>query len=209
MRRPTEEAFSGLKRSLLRLSLLDGRLVWCAEGPHLTWPQAVTEPLALLDELGRHGGPSVAGLTRALRMSRPPQVVNARWLGTAQRDLKALRHPAALDLVAEAPRVFRRHGRVDAAWLDARQQALDALAAQLAHGAPEGQAALYALAEALHGPGAATALEGLEARSRAHGRSRLAEGRRRLDALVARLAPGPRPMPGEACEVPGDVLDGL
>jgi hypothetical protein len=209
MRRPTDEALSGLKRSLLRLSLLDGRLVWCAEGPHLTWPQAVTEPLALLDELGRHGSPTVAGLARATRMSQPPQAVTARWLGAAQRDLKALRHPAALGLVAEASRVFRRHGRVDAAWLDARQQALDALTAQLTRGAPEGQAALYALAEALHGPGAATALEELEARSRAHGRSRRAEGRRRLDALVARLAPDPRPMPGEPCEVPGEVLEGF
>jgi hypothetical protein len=209
MRRLPDEALSGLKHSLLRLSLLDGRLVWCVEGPHLTWLQAVEEPLALLEDMERHGRPTLAGLARATRMLRPPQPVDARWLGAAQRDLKALRHPSTLGLVAEASRVFRRHGRVDAGWLDARQQALDGLSARLARGAVEGRAALYALADALHGPGAGRALEVLEARSREHGRSRLAEGRRRISALVARLTPDARAPALEACEVPEDVLEGF
>ncbi len=210
MRRPYEEHISDLKRLLLRLGLLDGRLVWCAEGPHLTWLQAVQDPLALLEDLGRRGCPTVAGLQRAARMLRPPHAVDARWLGAVQRDLKALRrHPAALTLIAEAPRAFRRQGRVDAAWLDARQHALDVLSRQLAAGPPEGTAGLHALAEALHGPGAARALERLEVRSRQHGRARRAEGRRRIASLVARLSPDPSPARLDACEVPDDALDGF
>lgn len=209
MQRPSEEHLAPLKRSLLRLSLLDGRLVWCAEGPHLTWLQAVHDPLGLIEEVAQRGRPTVAGLQRAASMLRAPQAVDARWLGAAQRDLKALRHPSALALIAASPRAFRRHGRVDEGWLDARQHVLDALSHQLSTGPVEGTAGLYALAEALHGPGAARALERLEARSRQHGRSRLAEGRRRIAALVARLGPDACPTRLDTCEVPEEVLEGL
>jgi hypothetical protein len=210
MRRSSEEQLSDLKRMLLRLGLLDGRLVWCVEGPRLVWLQAVQEPLVLLDDIERQGRPTVPGLQRAARMTRPPYAVDVRWLGAAQRDLKALRrHPSALALIAESPRAFRRHGRVDAAWLDARQQALDALSQQLSAGPTRGAASLHALVDALHGPGASGDLERLELRSRQHGRARRAEGRRRIAALVARLVPAQRPARLEACEVPDEVLDGL
>jgi hypothetical protein len=210
MRRPSEEHISDLKRILLRLSLLDGYLVWCVEGPRLTWLQNVHDPLVLLDEIERHGRPTVAGLQRAARMARPPYAVNVRWLGAAQRDLKALgRHPSALRLIAEAPRVFRRHGHVDAAWVDARQRALDELSRRFAAGPTEGTASLHALVEAVHGPGAARALERSETQSRQHGRLRRAEGRRRIAALVARLSPDPRFTRHDACEIPDEVLDGF
>ncbi|NMO16972.1 hypothetical protein HPC49_12240 [Pyxidicoccus fallax] len=209
MRRPTDEHLSELKRRLLRLSLLDGRLVWCAEGPRLVWFQAVQDPLVLLDEIGQRGRPTVPGLQRAARMARPPHPVDARWLGAAQRDLRALRHPSVLALIDECPRVFRRHGRVDAAWLDARQQELDGLSERFAEGPTEGRASLLALVDALHGPGAASDLEQVERRSRQQDRFRRAEGRRRIAALLARLAPDPRLARPEDCEVPDEVLDGF
>ncbi|QSQ18943.1 hypothetical protein JY651_26695 [Pyxidicoccus parkwayensis] len=210
MRRPSDAPISDLKRILLRLSLLDGRLTWCVEGPRLIWLQHVHDPLVLLEEIERHGRPTLAGLQRAARMVRPPLAVDVQWLGAAQRDLKALRrHPSALTLISEARRVFRRHGLVDAAWLDARQHALDALSRQLSAGPMEGTAGVHALVEALHGSGTARVLERSELRSREQGRLRRAEGQRRIAALTARLSPDSRLAPCDACEIPDDVLEGF
>jgi hypothetical protein len=176
-----------LKRMLLRLSLLDGRPWRAAEGLVLVHVARVRDPLGLID-----GGPApaTATLTKCLELTRPPVELSDRWLGAAQRDLKILRTtPGLLKAIAESPRTFRRYGTIDRAWLDARQQALDAVSA-LASG-PADMTGRFAVVKALRGDEVVARLEGWFRRSQAVGQQVRAERRRRLDALLAALAGSP------------------
>lgn len=117
-----------LARWLDAVSLLDGRLVHCRQGPCLIWPRHVTDPRPLVD-LGDEL-PTRRQLRDTIAMKREPVELTARRLGRIQRDIKRLRSPEAQAAVAEAHRRFRRHGRIDDARLDERQAELDALSAR-------------------------------------------------------------------------------
>ncbi len=199
----SKDAVADLKRTLLRLSLLEGAPLACLEGLHLVQVRAISLPAALLDAVWEQGGVSAAALERFCELKRPPTLVAPRFLAAAQCDLRVLvQNPDLRELAAEL-RALRRYGSLDAATLARRQSQIDALSARL-RSAP-GLAGPLELVEALRGEEAGRALAAWKARSIAWARERRRTAQRRVEAIAARFR-GER---GAKSDLPAEVLDGF
>lgn len=198
-----------LQRRLVRLSRLDGRLLCCADGAWLVWPDYVREPRALVAAISQEAPLTEPLLRRGFQFQQAPRLLEARWLAVAQRDLRALQNdPAVLEPTQAAARLFRGLPSPTPEWLAGRQQRVTELAAALSSGfakspppmpppgmlpaqdkAPRWLQAVVELVQTLHGESAAAALRSLWRRSLAAGPGLTA--RRRLAGLQARLSGQP------------------
>jgi hypothetical protein len=207
MHRKSKDALADLKRTLLRLSLLDGVSLTCLEGPHLVKIRTVRQPAALLDAVWEQHGVSVAALARFAELGRQPVHVGARWLAAAQRDLRVLEQvPRARGLMAES-KALRRYGVVDAEWLARRQEQIDALSRLLHH--PPAPAGALELIETIRGSDAAQAIARWRSRSIQWAQARRNAAQRRIEAIEARLT-RTRAKHGLAeprSDLPAEVLD--
>ena len=183
-----------LQRRFRHLERLVGTLVHTADGPVLLRVAGVRDPFAAVD-LGRSGPPTIAGLAAALQLHAPPQRITPAFVARARRDLKALEISPWQAIVRDAPRLFRGHGPLDAAWLADHAARVDALTAALHTPADHRAPWPFALVAALHGEAASDLLADWIDRSAAIGHGRRREARRRIDALVRRLLDPPHPRP--------------
>lgn len=124
-----------LKRRLVLLDRLGGRLFVCAEGPHLFEEARGPAPAdprvrdaAALVAACREGRPSLAALRAGLTLAGTPLPVTPSFLAAVHRDLRVLAGPRVPELVRAAGRIFRRHGDLDATWLAEKRARLASLA---------------------------------------------------------------------------------
>ncbi len=211
MPKPSDDV-QDLKRRLALLERLEARALGCAEGVVLFEPVRVRDPRPLLRALAA-GAPPVAAVVASLELGSPPTVLTVALLAAARRDLRVLEAPRARALTREAPRIFRRYGDLDEAWLSRRRASLARLADRLhaldAGPAPPWTRALDAIRLA-HGDDAGAVVE--RAMEGATGSARARERTGRFLAAYA-LAFDPRPRRGgELVVTPEDVdrdLDAL
>ena len=198
-----------LQRRLVRLGRLDGRLLCCADGPWLIWPDYVREPRALIAAISNDLPLTEPLLRRGLQFQQAPRLLERRWLAVAQRELRALQNdPEVLEPTQAAARLFRDLPAPTPEWLADCQQRITELAAALNSDLPKSQppmspqgilpapdaaprwfAAAVELVQVLRDESAAAALRSLWRRSLAAGPGFSA--RRRLAGLVARLSGQP------------------
>ncbi len=204
-----KDTIADLKRTLLRLSQLDGVPLTCLEGLHLVKLRSVRQPAALLDAVWEQGGVSVAALARFAELERQPAHIEARWLAAAQRDLRVLEQaPQARELAAES-KALRRYGVVDARWIAQRQERIDALSRLLSR--PPAPAGPLEVVEAIRGSDAAQAIARWRSRSIQWAQERRRAAQRRVEAIAARLAqaradPG---LAGPRSDLPAEMLDAI
>ncbi|MFO0589254.1 MAG: hypothetical protein U0441_17080 [Polyangiaceae bacterium] len=141
MSKPNDD-IQDLKRRLVLLGRLEGRLFASAEGP-LLFDFDKAEPWAVrkIDALvaACHEGPlPLATLRACVDLPGTPLAVTPAFLSAAQRDLRVLQGPRVAGLVRDAGKIFRRHGDLDAAWVAEKQARLDRLAEAARTGAANG-----------------------------------------------------------------------
>ncbi|WP_224242510.1 hypothetical protein [Hyalangium gracile] len=123
-----------LKRSLTHLMQLEGRALACSEGAVLLEPLRVKDPRPLVKAC-QEGRPTLESVRASLELAAPPVALTPHLLAAAQRDLRVLESsPALVALTHEAPRIFRRYGDIDAAWI-ARKRDRIARLAEVMHAA--------------------------------------------------------------------------
>lgn len=194
MPKPSDDV-QDLKRRLALLDRLDGRAIACADGVFLIPPGRVRDPRPLVAACAA-GRPTSAAIRAALGGAAQPLAVDAVVLATAQRDLRAIASaPALRALAKEAPRIFRRYGEIDDAWIARKRDRIAGIADRLQEiEAGEGQGGegeppwfqrALSIVALIHGDDAAAVVRGAAARLRDGARARRAEARRALDEVIA------------------------
>ena len=196
MAKPNDDVID-LKRRLSLLDRLDDGAIRCADGVFLVRPARVRDPRPLVRAC-EVGWPESAALAAAMAPCPPLLALGRELLAAAHRDLRVIEAaPARWALAREAPRIFRRYGDIDEAWIAKKRARLATLSEMVREAelrpADPGAAwfdRVLALVRLIHGDAAARAVTDAERELVAGSRDRRRGARRALGEVIDGIARG-------------------